>query len=93
MSGDETELRIQILALRALISQEEDVHKVMDLCYAPSLDKWVYLIQTPFATWPKYVVGVTDFNNEVPEVMHRCNFRESAENYFRGFCFEKGGKP
>lgn len=76
--------------LRGLIMQEEDVHEVHGLSWVPQEGengKWLYLIQTPFATWPKYVVGFTDPENENPEILFRCGQRDNGwEEFNRQNC-------
>ena len=59
MSGGEQheEQRLAFHRLKNLIEQEGDVHRVRDLRPIPGTPRWAYLIETPFATYPKFVVG------------------------------------
>lgn len=82
LSGGETEDRPEFLKLRALIQQEEDVLEVLALSWVPMEQRWLYLIKTPFATWPKYVVGFTDAANADPEILLRCGHESSARDCF-----------
>lgn len=82
LSGGETEDRPEFLKLRALIQQESDVLEVLALSWVPEKSRWLYLIKTPFATWPKYVVGLTDGDNRSPEILFRCGWESSARGAF-----------
>lgn len=73
---DET-YRRQYVALRNFIQREADVHAVLELARMPA-GKWMYLIQTPFVTFPKFVIGVTDVENESAEILLRCGSEWSA---------------
>ena len=54
------------------IAAEPDVHRVIDLTplnpEKPE-DLWHYLIETPFATFPKFVIGLTDIRNDSPSIV------------------------
>lgn len=78
ISGGETEDRTEYLRLRALIQKEEDVYEVLALSWVPQEQRWLYLIKTPFATWPKFVVGYTDADNADPEILFRCGHEDNA---------------
>lgn len=68
--------------LQALIEQESDVFHIHAL--TERLDgSFVYLIQTPFATFPKYVVGITDAENTSPIIHLCCGALWSAESAFQ----------
>lgn len=82
LSGGESGDRAAYVALRALIEREEDVHELLALSWLPQENRWLYLIQTPFATWPKYVVGTTDSGNESPEILLRCGHEGNARAAF-----------
>jgi hypothetical protein len=82
MSGGETEDRETFLRLRGLILQELDVYAVLGLSWIEQDGRWLYCIQTPFATWPKYVVGFTDKDNLEPLVLFRCGLVENAMQEF-----------
>jgi hypothetical protein len=78
MSEGETEDAEAYQRMRGLICREVDVHELLALSWCPRADLWLYLIKTPFATWPKYVVGYTDTDNENPEVLFRCGSEWAA---------------
>lgn len=82
MTGGEAACRAAYLKIRALIQQEADVLEVLGLSWVPQESRWLYLIKTPFATWPKYVVGFTDPANENPEILFRCGWESSARECF-----------
>ena len=82
MSGGEACGRLEYLKLRALIQQETDVHEVLALSWVPQHERWLYLIKTPFATWPKYVVGLTDEENKEPQILFRCGHESNARECF-----------
>jgi hypothetical protein len=84
LSGGELpqEERADYLRLRALIQKEDDVHAVHGLSYLDDEGRWLYLIETPFATWPRYVVGTTDGENLNPEPSVRCGHLETARQAF-----------
>lgn len=84
-SGGESADRPAFLKLRALIQQETDVLQVLGLSYVPQegeTGRWLYLIKTPFASWPKYVVGFTDAENANPEIIFRCGWEQTARECF-----------
>lgn len=68
--------------LRALINREQDVLEVLALSWIPQEGQWLYLIKTPFATWPKFVVGLTDAANESPQIIFRCGYEVNARECF-----------
>jgi hypothetical protein len=74
--------RERFLKLRALLLKEDDVHAVHGLSYLPEEDRWLYWIQTPFATWPKHVVGTTDEQNEMVAIALRCGDEWTARKEF-----------
>ena len=78
-SGGEMEenYRRQYVALRNLIQREADVHAVLELSRQAD-GRWMYLIQTPFVTFPKYVIAITDVENESVEIFLRCGSEWSA---------------
>lgn len=74
MSGGELTgpARDIFLELSKLIAAEPDVHRVMDLTPLDPAEPeglWHYLIETPFATFPKFVIGLTDIRNEAPSIV------------------------
>jgi hypothetical protein len=82
MSEGETEDRDIYLRMRGMILSEPDVHAVLGLSWLPQEQKWLYCIKTPFATWPKFVVGHTDTENLNPEILYRCGRVENAMQEF-----------
>ena len=82
LSGGETEDREALVNLRCLIGKEPDVYAVLALSYIPTEGRWLYLIKTPFASWPKYVVGFTDAENANPEVIFRCGMEANGRECF-----------
>lgn len=71
-------MRSEMLRLRALIQAEEDVHAVHGLAKIAGEDRWLFFIQTPFATFPRFVIGSTDPANDRPELLLRCGAEWSA---------------
>lgn len=69
----------QYVALRNLLQKEADVHQVLELS-RQSDGKWMYLIQTPYVTFPKYVIGRTDVENESVDILFRCGAEWSARS-------------
>jgi len=82
MSDGETEDRAEFAKLRALIMQEPDVYEVLALSWVSTEARWLYCIKTPFATWPKFVVGWTDGENEAPKIIFCCGREENALREF-----------
>ncbi len=73
-------LRSQLLALRAKMLQQDDVYEVVALVKLKDEDRWLYLIKTPFASFPKFVIGSTDSENTSPELLFRCGSSWAAED-------------
>ena len=46
--------------LRDLIAAEPDVRAVLELEPIAGSDDWRYLIETPFGSFPRYVIGRTN---------------------------------
>lgn len=68
--------------LRKLIEQEEDVKRVIRL--EPHGDRFRYLIETPFETFPKFVIGTTDATNEDVRIEHKCGLEATAQEAWDG---------
>jgi len=66
--------------LRGLIAAEPDVRAVLKLKPIAGTEDWRYLIETPFATFPKYVIGRTDATMSDVRITHRCGHIETARN-------------
>jgi hypothetical protein len=43
---------------------------------------WLYLIETPFQTFPRFVVGHTDVDNAEPVILMKCGRLDSAEGEY-----------
>lgn len=83
MSEAET-LQAQTEVLRALIETEGDVRALLRLEPLPDWTppRWAYLIETPFMTFPKFCVGMTNADNTEVHVVSKCGLRNSAEEAF-----------
>ena len=82
LTGPETEVREQYLSMRAKIAGSPNVHEVVALSILPTEGKWLYLVKTCFATWPKYVVGLVNEDNTAAEILLKCQLREQALSEF-----------
>jgi hypothetical protein len=71
------EQRRQYVELRDRIQKEKDVLLVHELARQTD-GRWLYLIETPFITFPKFVIGRTDLSNEWTEILFRCGADWSA---------------
>lgn len=85
MSGGEIEgpLRDTFVRLSRLIRVEPDVHLLIALDRLQDDDDlddrpWIYLIETPFATFPRFVIGRTDDDNENPDILFQSSTEWSA---------------
>jgi hypothetical protein len=78
----ETDEREAYLRLRALIQKETDVLEVLGLSWVYSENRWLYWIKTPFASWPKHVVGWTDAENLETEIIFRCGHEAGAREAY-----------
>lgn len=56
------------LRMADILRSQEDVHRLVALDWDPDNIRWWYLIETPFATFPRFVVGHTDPENLEPVV-------------------------
>lgn len=74
----------EIAALRAKMEREEDIKRVVRLI-ANGGGRYMYLIETPFATFPKFVIGTTDAAFEDVRLKLRCGLIESAEEAWLRF--------
>lgn len=87
MTGGELpeEDRLAFHRLKNLIEGNEDVHRVLALLPDPKVAgarRWVYLIQTPYATFPKFVVGYTNDTNTAIERLTYHSSQWGAEASF-----------
>lgn len=64
-------------ALREKMEREQDVKRIVRLI--PHGSRFLYLIETPFATFPKFVVGTTDVAFEDVRYKSRCGLLSTAE--------------
>lgn len=71
----------EIERLRALIVAEGDVRRIMELVPLAG-GRYAYLIETPFETLPKFVVGTTDAQNANVDIELRCGAEWSAREHF-----------
>jgi hypothetical protein len=62
--------------LRERIEREDDVKQVLRL--EPHGARFRYLIETPFETFPKFVIGTTDAENSDVRIEHRCGLLSTA---------------
>lgn len=67
--------------LRARIVREADV-KVLHRLEDVGMGRFAYLIETPFMTFPRFVVGTTDADNEEVMICLKCGLLASAEEEF-----------
>lgn len=44
--------------------------------------RWLYLIETPLITFPKFVVGTIDEPGNAPQVELKCSLFSIADGYF-----------
>lgn len=63
------------LTLRDIIEREPDVHRLHALHWLPDEMQWLYLIETTFATFPRFVIASTDPANLAPDIL----FQSAAE--------------
>jgi hypothetical protein len=67
--------------LRARIEQEADVKRLLKL--EPLANgAFRYLIETPFETFPKFVIGTTDALNQSVRIEMRCGALWNAEEHW-----------
>ena len=78
MSHGETDDAATYVRLRRLITSEPDVAEVLGLSYLEEESRWIYLIRTVFASWPRYAIGTTDAENLAPEVCFECGTEWAA---------------
>lgn len=90
MSGGELEgpTKEAYVRLAKLIEAESDVHTLLSLRPAAIADPagpWFYLIETPFATYPKFVIGRTDADNERPVILFTSGTEWAAADEWKKF--------
>ena len=84
MSGGETEDAEAYRLMRQCIGAEADGYAVLALSWVASEQRWLYLIRTPFATWPKFAVGYTDRENAAPRGDFRLRLGRGRQGLLRG---------
>jgi hypothetical protein len=87
MSGGEVEgpLKEAYDRLAKLITAEPDVHRLVALMpLHDSLpgEQWIYLIETPFPSYPRFVIGETDGANTAPSLLFQSGTEWSAQDHW-----------
>lgn len=77
--------------LRDLLLREQDVRAVHALQPLPC-GRFLYLIETPFLTFPKFAVGSTNAHNDHVEVHLKCGAMWAAHDRFFEI-LKAGGVP
>ena len=72
--------RLEVLHLEDRLLSESDVRKVVKLRKVG--ERFQYLIETPFETFPRYVVGTTDCAFDDVRIQMRCSALWSAEDWW-----------
>ena len=87
MSGGEIEglKKERFETLRRLITTEADVHQLHALLPAHTADseRWLYFIETPFATFPRFVIGETDQVNASPTILFQSGTFWTAADHWQ----------
>ena len=78
----ETELREEFLKTRATLMACPDVYEVRALSWVPLEGRWLWLIKTTYATWPKFVVGYLETNTGESEEVFQCGREDNAQATF-----------
>jgi hypothetical protein len=65
-----------IAVLRARIERESDVKSVLEI--EPMGHLYRYLIETSYASFPKYVIGITDSNFDDVQPIFKCGLESTA---------------
>lgn len=82
-------VHFDLIALADRLTAEEDVRKVLAL--QPLDDgRALYLIETPFLTFPKFVVGSTNAANDDVRTLLACGAKWSAEEAFEEIIAKRG---
>ena len=69
-------------ALIEAIEAEKDVRTLHKLEFSPEMKRWLYLIETPFQTFPRYVVGWVDEKGGVVKHVSKHGAKWSADASF-----------
>ena len=67
----------ELVRLKGLMEAEEDVRRVVRLARV-SEHSALYCIETPYESFPRYVVGLASLDNEVVEILLKCGLESSA---------------
>ena len=59
-----------------LIEAEPDVKRLVELAVIGT--GWLYLIETPFETWPRFVIGTLSPDGSGPRILLNCGQEWSA---------------
>lgn len=78
LTGGESPKTESFLRLETLIKAEPDVFALIDL-YERADGTFLYFIETPFASFPKFVIGRTDAENLAPQIIHKTATKWGAE--------------
>lgn len=78
----ETPLRKEFLKTRATLLNCPEVFACKGLSWQPEEQRWLWVVQTTFATWPKYVVGYLDPKTGEAEETFQCGREELAMEQF-----------
>lgn len=77
ITGEEREAWLR---MSQILRGQEDVHRLIALDYDPDAMQWWYLIETTFATFPRFVIGHTDPENLEPVVQFQCSAEWNAQD-------------
>lgn len=77
------EITAKCNAIAKLIEKETDVLRVIGISFRKQDGKFLYFIETPFETFPKFVIGITDAANESPRILAKCGMEWHAMEEWR----------
>jgi hypothetical protein len=77
-----TEIQTTVDLLREKMEREDDILRVVRL--VPCGDRFRYLIETPFKTFPRFVIGTTDAEFDDVRREMRCGLLATAERHWAG---------
>jgi len=69
--------------LRSKIEIQNDVKKVHRLRQIIGTKNWHYLIETPFETYPKFVVGICDSFGDPVQIETTCGLLKTAIDFWQ----------
>jgi len=83
------------LQLRERIENQADVQRVLGLELLPAAEdekgeRWAYLIETPFMTFPKFAWGTTNALNNDVRILGTCGAEWSAIEQFTALLAQGG---